>query len=545
MLERLRGHLPFAAAVLLLGAYFLYSRGGVFDWRVQVALYAGAALLVLAAVLNRGRLAAFFSSQRGKRGSVAGVTVLLVIGILALINFLNIKNNHRFDLTSDRLHALSSQSAEVVSSLDKEVSLTAFLAGDAGGRELQELMREYRQASKRIDFRIVDPEADPLTAQKYDVRRAGQAVVSVGDQSETIDLLDFNGGWQSNNEERITNAIIKVTRREQKAIYFLQGHGERDIEDNAEEGYRRVADELRKKSYKVEQWNVAEESRLPEDAAVLISAGPQVDFFPNEVEALKTYLAGGGKLLLLVDPRTDFKMNDFLSQYGLGLDNDLVLDVSGVGRFLQLGPAVPLAATYAEHPITKEVGGVMTFYPLAQSVGTGESTLGYTSKALVSTSSRCWGETDMDNPQPEYDQDVDKAGPLDLAAVSTKAIDETPAAKPSEDAGESAAGDQGKEADQERGDKPEENVESRIVLFGDSDFANNRFFGEGRNGDVFLLTVSWLAQDEGLLGIRPRNPTDRRVNLTVAEAQMVRWLSAALLPLATLGLGIFIWFSRR
>ena len=37
------------------------------------------------------------------------------------------------------------------------------------------------------------------------------------------------------SEEKIINAVIKVTRTEEKVIYFLEGHGERGIQDTEAE----------------------------------------------------------------------------------------------------------------------------------------------------------------------------------------------------------------------------------------------------------------------------------------------------------------------
>ncbi len=559
MLDWLRKNLGYIGVTAILLGFFFQSLANQSDLRVQIAYSAGIAMLLSYLFLNAGSLKKDLFSRQGQAGSIAGATTLLVVGILALLNFLNFKNSWRVDLTEEQLHALSSQSRNVASSLNQDIQITAFFGtggpGQASLDSLLEMMKGFQESGPRIEYSIVDPEQQPTLAEKFEIQRLGQAVLESQGKRETVDLLDFNGRWQADNEERLTNALIKVTRETEKAIYFLQGHGERDIEDSREEGFARVAEELRKQNYRVEKLNLGQQDEIPGDADVIISAGPQVKFLESEVEHLRGFLERGGNLLLLVDPMTDFDMNEtFLADYGLRLGNNLVLDVSGVGRLLGLGPAAPLVADYADHPVTKEMTGISTFYPRAQSVETVESVLGYSSQDLMTTSARSWGEMNTEAEEVGFDEGVDQSGPLHLAAIASKTIENDENGPEEGTAGtddasasqqsppkEPMAGEEGSGSPAEK-TKPKE---SRFVLFGDSDFATNLYFSEGRNGDALLLTVNWLAEDTELIGIRPRQQTDRRVNLTMGQAQLIKWVAGGLLPLVTLVLGFMVWSSRR
>ena len=115
----------------------------------------------------------------------------------------------------------------------------------------------------------------------------------------------------------------------------------------------------------------------------MVSAGPRVRFFPHEENLIRGFLDAGGKFLLLVDPDTDFEMEEFLNEYGLGLDKRVVIDASGLGQIFGLGAAAPLVAEYTDHPITEGLEGVMTFFPFAQTVTMSESSLKYETVGLV------------------------------------------------------------------------------------------------------------------------------------------------------------------
>ncbi|MFQ5930511.1 MAG: GldG family protein, partial [Acidobacteriota bacterium] len=364
--------------------------------------------------------------------------------------------------------------------------------------------------------------------------RNGQVVVMSGPKKEIVD--DFS-------EEKITNAIIKVTRKEEKVVYFLQGHGERDINDTEAQGFSAARETIEKQNYQVKAYNLAQENELPEDATVIVSAGPKVDFFPNEEKLIREFLTSGGKFLLLVDPETEFDMSDFLAEYGLGLGQNVVIDASGLGQLFGLGAAAPLVAEYADHPITEELAGVMTFFPLAQNITTSESSLGYETVGLAKTSSRSWAEANLREGRASFDEGEDVEGPLDLAAVATHS-----AAEKSEETGK---GEEEQEStDEEESSDREESSESvqreaRFVLYGDSDFATNAYFDAGANGDLFLMTVSWLAEETDLIAIRAKDPENRRIEVTFSQSRLLFWGTVVLLPLATLVLGISVWYRRR
>ena len=126
----------------------------------------------------------------------------------------------------------------------------------------------------------------------------------------------------------------------------------------------------------------------------------------------------------------------------------------------------------------------------------------------------------------------DKAGPVSLAAAVSAPATETPA--PAATTGDSA---------NKTNDQPK--PESRVVVFGDSDFVTNGYLGIPGNRDLFLNSVNWLAQQENLISIRPKDPEDRRVSLTSDQAKLIFWLSILIIPGLILAGGVQTWWRRR
>ena len=174
----------------------------------------------------------------------------------------------------------------------------------------------------------------------------------------------------------------------------------------------------------------------------------------------------------------------------------------------------PIVDTYnTSHPVTRDFKE-RTLFPLVRSVAPLMPPVnGVNAEQLVASNERSWGETNMKSTQAEFDPKTDLKGPVSLAVAATKDLGE--------------------------------NKKSRLVVYGDSDFPSNGFFGLQGNGNLFLNTVSWLAQDESFISIRPKNPEDRRLTMTEAQGRLASYVMLLLLPAGILITGVSVWMKRR
>jgi ABC-type uncharacterized transport system involved in gliding motility auxiliary subunit len=270
---------------------------------------------------------------------------------------------------------------------------------------------------------------------------------------------------------------------------------------------------------------------------VLVIAGPKTDFLAPEIDMLKAYLARGGKILLLLDPvikagePQPAALQALLKDWGIEAGNDVVLDVSGMGRLIGTDESVPVAASYPSHPITDNFQ-LLTAYPLARSMSPIEGgTDGHTAQRLVETSGSSWAETNLKGltgSEPAKLDEADKKGPVSLAAAVSAPAAPVP-----------AAGEAAKDGD---ATKP---AETRLVAFGDSDFASNAAINVQGNRDLFLNAVNWLAQQENLIAIRAREADDRRITLTAESARWIMLMSIFIIPAAVFATGVYTWWRRR
>jgi ABC-type uncharacterized transport system involved in gliding motility auxiliary subunit len=508
--------------------------------RLRWALMIAAGVLFIATGAANWREGASLLGRRGTRyGASAALLVVLALGIVVMANAVSVRYSARWDLTENKRHSLSSQTVKILQGLKAPAEVIAFFRSDQPGKRVAEdLLKQYAGASKgKLTYRMDDPDRAPGLAKRLGVESYGTLVLQSGEKSEKVLEAD---------EERLTNALVKVTRSGKRVVYMLKGHGEREVGNTERPGMSRAKDELEKANYELKDLVLARDPKVPADASVVIIAGPRTDLFPQELEAIDAYLSGGGKVFFMADPFQAEGLAKYLTKYGITLGNDVVIELSPIGRLFGVGPEVPVINQYEQHPITKDLGGVMTLFPITRSVQLSKAQVrGVAPQVLARSSPQSWGETDRAGLQRgEVKPDAnDTPGPVPVAAVVTLDVLPGAAAK-----GEGAKDDGGKdEGGKGEGAKGEDKTPSkaRIVVVGTSNLASNQFLGAQGNRDFFMNVVSWLADEADQVAVRPRDARQNPIFISEAQSQAVLWLSLLVLPGAVMVCGIFVVVHRR
>lgn len=503
------------------------------DWN-QYATYAAWAGLVSVLVYMAGQwrdVAQFYEGRGAKYGTMAIVSVVVFLGILVAINYLATRQNKRWDLTANQVYSLSEQTIKILRELQEPVQVTVFERNDR--QEIhKDRLEEYGYYTTRLSTEFIDPDREPA--------KAGAAKIET---LPTI-LFEYKGRTErvtTSNEQEMTNALIKVVTGAVRKVYFIQGHGEKDITSSDRAGFSTAAEAMKQDNFGVESLVLVQQKAVPDDATIVVIAGPTTDFFPPEIEALSAYVAKGGKLLVMLDPLLKGPaqplLAQFLADWGIQSGADVVLDASGMGQqLLGTDASVPVAAQYPPHPITQGFR-TLTAYPMARSMAPiegGSNT--HTAQPLVTTSAQSWSEADIaglsaGKAQVEFNGDKgDKQGPITLAAaVSAPAtVTPPPPGNSSPDSPES-----------------ERKPESRVVAIGDSDFASNVAIAIAGNRDFFMNSMNWLSQQENLIAVRPRQAEDRRLTLTADQQNRIMILVLLIIPGLVFATGVYTWWKRR
>ena len=513
-----------AVAVILLGRAGTLTILPEQDRYITWAAYAGLVLVLLYTLGQWRDIANYFRRRQARYGAIATAGVLAALVITVLVNYLSARQNKRWDLTANRQNSLSEQTVKVLQGLNSPVKFTVFDRQTDLDR-FRNRLNEYAYQSRQVSVEYIDPDTKPVIAKEYEIQQYGTVVVEYMGRRERV---------TSDAEQELTNGLIKTMSEKERKVYFLQGHGEKEPNRTERDGYSALSGMLRRDNYMVERLVLAQQKEVPDDATVVVIAGPTTDVLPQEAEALRRYLAKAGKLMVLLEPPLGNQpaslpnVDAIIKEWGITVGNNLIVDVSGATN----DPSMAVAATYPLHAITEQFA-TLTIYPSARTVEPVSGGVnGRNPTTIVETSRASWAESNLASLKTGVQMDAeggDKAGPLSVAvAVSAPAAGATtPAAtdaKPSTDTA-----------------KPE----TRVVVFGDSEFAENAYAGVPGNPNLFANAINWLAQQEGLIAIRPTEAADRRVTMTPGQQWIALWTSILLLPGAVLAVGLFTWWRRR
>lgn len=490
--------------LVLIGGYAFYSYQGELRLASKALLIGGGVLLLGAIVLGFGGILSFFSRRSSQLGTNTTILSLAVLVILGLLNFVSYRHHKRFDLTSEKLYTLSDQTKKVVGGLSQDITIVRF--AKTPDTQLNDLMTEYKNVSPHIKFETVDPTEKPEIAKEYGATRMGDVIIAAGPRRQPLEP-GVDGTYA---EQDVTATIMKVTRNSMKMVCFVTGHGEKSLSDSGAQGYGLVDQGLRKEGYNTNSINLVSENGVPSSCDIVVIAGPTQGYFSQEAALVSKYLDAGGKVLIEDDPETDPKLDNLFQAWNIDIGKNVVVDASGVGRLFGTGPETPLVVDYGDSPITKNLQGGMTFFELARTVSIADKAKSDSQAVeLLKTSSRSFTIPKLVR---EVQFNPKTAGPLSLGVAASR----------------------------QSGDKS-----ARLVVIGNSSFAEDQWLGLQRNGDLFFNTIDWLAQDENLISIRPKPPTARRITLTESQMVGLRWFELLFLPGFVILVGVSIWWKRR
>jgi ABC-type uncharacterized transport system involved in gliding motility auxiliary subunit len=506
------------------------------------------------------------STQAGTNAIAATLSVLLILG---LINFLAVRDALRLDLTENQQFTLSPQTQTLITNLEQPVKVWIF--DQRKDRQTQDLLDNYRRIQPgKFSYEFIDPQLQPGVAESFGIQDFGEVYLESGDKRQAV----RKEGLEPLTEVKLTNSIEQLFSERTPTVYFLQGHGERSLEDQ-QGGFAEAVNSLSQKNVQTQTLTLAQQSAIPDDADVIIIAGPKRSLLQGEVEALTAFVNQGKGLMLMLDPEIDAGLEELLEQWGVKLDDRLAIDASGKGRLVGLGPTVIIVQEYGEHPITREFANGISFYPSVRPVET-RPVDGILESPLVWSDSQSWAEANLQQQELQFDPQVDRQGPLSLGVALSRNSQQTPTSTTPENSNETVAENTDITATEETETPaeipPEENnveetesndetvaentdtlpetsestTESRLVVFGTSQFAANGWFDQQLNGDVFLNAVSWLTQsDAESLSIRPKPATNRRLAMTPILARSLSWVAIVILPLFGLIMAAIVWWRKR
>ncbi|MEP7134072.1 MAG: Gldg family protein [Chloroflexota bacterium] len=513
-----------AGLALISTALFLITKGllsiGMFSGATSDTINRGILIslgvlilgLALYAILEPDKIRRLFTGRQARYGSNAIIISLAFIGVFIASNLLGRTLTTQYpkltvDLTEGRVNSLAPETIKALESLPQPIEATAFFSSSLPSDTASKLLDNFKSNSKgKFDYKFVNPDTDPVAAKQAGITGDGKILLTMGDRKETA-------GFASETE--LAKALIRLINPTPRTVYFLTGHGEASLE-SGDNSYSLAKQTLESKNYTVKSLNLVAENKIPDDALSIIIAGPTKPVSQQEVQQLKQYVDAGGSLIVMENPIivTEFgDASDPLAEYlttdwGIVLDKDIIIDLSSQQ------PLNAVSYSANQHPITQNLSqNYLVIMPQARSVSIANNIDGVTQTPLIQTSPNSWGEVKFTNAQgTQVSQDPeDLPGPLTMAT-----------------AGENTK------------------TKGRVVVFGNSVFADDKGFDAYGNGNIFVNSVDWAAEQEDLINITPHTPTERTF-VPPSQIQLLIILlgSVIIIPGLVVFAGISSWLARR
>ena len=489
------------AAFITLCIYIIVPKWSI--W-LQISLIVLVVGLVLYVALAPGQLRQAMRGRHWRYGLNAVLLFLAFFGILVVVNYLvfyNAKMNPkqtRWDLTDNKSNTLAAETLDTLSKLPEVVNAQAFYSPDLDSEKstTQALLDKYAKNAKgKFSYEFINWVEKPNIATQAGITNDGQVVLGMGDRKELVSLV---------NEQELTSALVRLISSEKQTVYFLQDEGEYDPNgtstDSMDRGMSRVRDALEDKNYAVKTLKLAVDGMVPQDAQIIVIAGPAQPLSQQSVALLAGFLQNGGSLVILEGPMIDNSnafMPDPLADYllntwGITLGNNVVITLEANQPSL-----MAKAAAYTNHLITQKMGTYTPSFPFARSIQVAALPSGVTGQEIIYTTQNyqncfpacSWATSDVNGLASWYsDQQSnppqsanDLLGPIPIAAAAENST-----------------------------------TTARVVVFGSSDFASNAYRYPG-NLDLLLNAIDWSAKQEQLINLTPKESKERTFVASVTK----------------------------
>ncbi len=507
------------SALLLCGLlYWLYLSSMVQsrNWMVNGALGVGALLLVFFLAGMGSALIAGFRSPEGKRSIRSAILITATLGVIVIANVLAYRRHYQWDVTGNRRLSLSPVTVRVLRGLTQKIEATVFYSDSPSRRweaqdaqKVRDILAQYADQSPNFRYKVVDYMREPDRYSSAQMTTMPPVVL----------ITNESGGREEvkgSGEKDFTGALIKLTRKELRHIYFTTGHGELAPDTADQSGMAEIKTVLTEQQHAIGSIDLmGKERRVPADCTVLVIAGPQVDFQPPERKAVLDYLASGGRVFILLrvaGPPLPWLMKEL----GIVAQDTIIaqiVEIPGTG-LAEVNKTVRISK-FDPHDVNRGLRAV--YFPLLRSLkSVVPAPKGITTRTIL--------KTDPDTLTKPIQQ-------------GQRTIDLKPTAKDAKGPFDIAL-----EVDKQFGEKT-----AKAVVIGGTDWASDLLTTNPEMDNRYLATnaINWLASEDALVDIPPRDEPPEQITLSPEERVRTFYINLLLVPVVCFFMAAYVLWKRR
>ena len=433
----------------------------------------------------------------------------LLLILVAMAAWLSTRYIKTVDVSYGQRNTLTEATQSLIKSIKEPLSFVAYLSEDKTKLHtgMRKLVAKYQQFKPDTSLEIVDPNLNPKRAQADNVLAEGRVILKLGEQSEKLTAVD---------ENTVANTIQRMLRSTIPRVIVLEGHQERSVFDESNSGMSKLRERLSNRGFRLQPHNMLKTQSIPKDSSFVVIASPLKDYLSTEVDVLLEYVASGGNLLWLTEPRILGGLENLSQTLGLSIIDGTLLDANkSLQEMLGIKHPAVIPVMQFEHALLKDMV-TPALFPFATVVEkSSKAQTDWTYTPLLLSGEGSWLETGelSGEVSPNYTSG-DLPGPLSLAMTLTR---------------------------------NSQQKEQRIAVIGDSDFLLNQFIGAAGGGNLTLTNklFDWLSNGDQLLSIKPARAPDTVLAMPGKSLTYLALVFLIGIPALLILIGTLRWWVRK
>lgn len=470
-----------------------------------------------------------------KSSRIGLVSVVLSILMIVVVVFVNVivgalpATSTKFDTSNYGFFDFSDETAELVSAVEKPVTLTLVCQNGKEDKQIKMLTEKYAALCPNVEYATVDPVLHPMyetetgetvtlseypensiiveSADKYKVVSYEEIFTTDYSEEEMYYYYMYTGQMPENKqyfngEVALTSAVEYVTSEELPTVYFLSGHGEIELG-------KKYGEYLDNDNYTILSLSLQTEEAIPENADALVINVPTSDLSEKELSLIEGYIDNGGKVLMLStfhEKLAGLENVQALAQYmGIEIIDGVIVEANTSNYFGNY-PFV-LSPDIQSHEITKSLMKRKLEMPIANGVkAAGEAPEGVTVTNILETSSSAYVTDGKDYSE----ENAIYSGAMPVGVLSAKG-------------------------------------EGTLVWYSSYGVTDENCDSDvsGANSELFINTLNYLCEKEASVSVTAKAMSSE--SLTLSERTSTVWgvILCAVVPLTVAAIGISVWIVRK
>lgn len=469
-----------------------------------------------------------FGTRSSKVGSYSFFLTAVVLAILITVNFALsfLPDSYaQADLTANQLYSISSQSKVMLSSLEDDITIYWIVAAGEEDEYVEKLLHNYEDYSSKVNVEKKDPDLTPDFTNAYteDAVYNNSIIVECGDKYRYISYEEmyevsstdyysmYSSADEFNGEKLITSAISYCTAEELPVVHVLEGHGEAELSES-------FAEAIETDNLETETLSLLNGESVPEDVECILINAPSTDISAEEKDMLIEFMESGGRVLILSGTNSGDELPNLKAAaeyYGISILEGVVVEES-TDHYVFNTPVLlmpDMESSDITDPLISDNYHVIM--PVAKALDVSEPDGDVTVTPLLESSEDSFLKADGYDIETYEKEDGDTEGPLTLAALATKDIDD-------------------------------EN-QMQLVWIASSVMLEDAYnqYSSDANEDFVLNTLEMMCEKDDSISVRSKSLTNEYLTISTSDSSLIKAVTIGIIPAAYLIAGIIVAVRRK